>query len=527
MALQLTVLSNGAATNSGTDAYNTFNGKADMAGVVNYGSSSGWYIDLTIAGLDPNKTYTFATTANRDDATYTTRISRYTISDISAATNASTSGVTVISNESVSFLTGYNTVNGYVARWTGIQPGLNGNFIVRADYPSNYQAYGMSVFMLAEEVGTDPTITTVGTLSDFNSPVSVYSAEQSYTVNGYNLTEDISVTAPADFEVSTATGTGFGSSVSLPASGGTVYVRFLRSSLGESTGNIIHTSSGVTKNLAVKGTAGTPTVTTSVPTLTAFTSSAGAASAEQSYTVAGSYLINPIVITAPPDFQVSTTSGTGFGTTVSLTPISGMVATTPIYSRFLPRHGGQFQWEYHPYLQPAGGCGCQRDRNRCTDLQYVQRQRAPPMTRNKDQATRRTSITLLCKTYLSSTRQYWGLRFQTVAVPKDATITSASITFRAAAASTGTPVMTLWGEDIDDAPAFTAGNFNSNIQPYLDLCDGLVDDDGMDERFGLYNCSSGEHHPGNRQPHRVGLGQRYGYHRPRSHQCEQDSRGMG
>ena len=48
---------------SGTDAYTTFNGKANMAGCQSNYGSSGYYVDLTFTGLDPAKTYTFATTA--------------------------------------------------------------------------------------------------------------------------------------------------------------------------------------------------------------------------------------------------------------------------------------------------------------------------------------------------------------------------------------------------------------------------------------------------------------------------------
>ena len=70
--------------------------------------------------------------------------------------------------------------------------------------------------MLSEEITyTDPTITTSGTLTAFSSNPGVASAEQSYTVTGYNLTEGITVTAPADFEVSLTSGSGFGF-VSIP-----------------------------------------------------------------------------------------------------------------------------------------------------------------------------------------------------------------------------------------------------------------------------------------------------------------------
>ena len=87
------------------------------------------------------------------------------------------------------------------------------------------------------------------------------SAEQSYTVSGGNLTGNIVITAPADFQISTTSGGSFGSTVNLTPASGTVastpiYVRFLRSTLGTSTGNITHTSAGATtRNVAVSGTA--------------------------------------------------------------------------------------------------------------------------------------------------------------------------------------------------------------------------------------------------------------------------------
>jgi uncharacterized repeat protein (TIGR02543 family) len=250
----------GDDTAENTDAYNTFFAFTDIAGNMHYGDS-GWYVLLTFTGLDPAKTYTFATTANRNNSSYTSRISKFTLSDVDAATNASTSGVTVNDNLSVSFVTGYNTEDGFVARWTGIQPGPDGDFTVRVEADgSEYRAYGFSVFMLQEET-TDPTITTAGTLNAFGSEPGTPSAEQSYTVSGSHLTDDIEITAPADFEISTTSGSGFSSSVTLSQVDGMVtatpiYVRFNRATKGTSSGNIVHTSTGATtRNVAVSGTA--------------------------------------------------------------------------------------------------------------------------------------------------------------------------------------------------------------------------------------------------------------------------------
>ena len=85
------------------------------------------------------------------NAGYTTRTTQFTISDIDSATQASTPGVTVNSPTSVTFLTGYNTVTGYVARWTKIKCGADGDFTLRNDNgPGISNGYSMDGLMLRE-----------------------------------------------------------------------------------------------------------------------------------------------------------------------------------------------------------------------------------------------------------------------------------------------------------------------------------------------------------------------------------------
>ena len=114
----------------------------------------------------------------------------------------------------------------------------------------------------AEPNPTAPRITITGTpLSAFSSVPGMPSAEQTYTVSGSNLTDDIAITAPSDFQISLTSGGGWGSSLTLPQSGGsvaatTIHVRFSRATEGTSSGNITHTSAGATtRNVAVSGTA--------------------------------------------------------------------------------------------------------------------------------------------------------------------------------------------------------------------------------------------------------------------------------
>ncbi len=145
-------ITGGSDCSPGTDAYNTFSpSTASLKGVVYYGSA-GWYVDLTLTGLDPSKRYEFATSANRNDVSYTDRIGKFTISSADAFTNASTAGVTVTNGgASSAFNTGYNTAAGYVARWTDINPGADGSFKVRAEAGSSqYKAYAFSAFMLKQ-----------------------------------------------------------------------------------------------------------------------------------------------------------------------------------------------------------------------------------------------------------------------------------------------------------------------------------------------------------------------------------------
>ncbi len=57
-------------------------------------------------------------------------------------------------------------------------------------------------------------------------------------------------------------------------------------------------------------------------------------SAEQSFTVSGSSLANNVTVTPPADYEISLTSGSGYqATALTLTPVSGTLASTTIYVR--------------------------------------------------------------------------------------------------------------------------------------------------------------------------------------------------
>jgi len=164
----------GANAVAGTDAYDTFNGIADMIGLIRMNDEDD-YINLTFKGLDPTKTYTFATTADRgrNAPGYIIRRTRFMLQGAEGAVNASTSGAEIsttnFQDDTIIFSTGYNTENGYVARWTNIQPGADGEFTVNftiAYDESNpddpIEAYGPAVFLLQEEAEVAPVLDPIG-----------------------------------------------------------------------------------------------------------------------------------------------------------------------------------------------------------------------------------------------------------------------------------------------------------------------------------------------------------------------------
>jgi hypothetical protein len=125
-----------------------------------------------------------------------------------------------------------------------------------------YQNYFTTGFLTGSQAtAVGPDIVVTGSLTNYGlNVVNTNSSEQNYTVAGSNLLGDITVTAPTGFEISTTSGSGFGSSVILTHTAGTVatttiYARFSPTTIGNFSGNISHTSpSAVTRNQAVSAT---------------------------------------------------------------------------------------------------------------------------------------------------------------------------------------------------------------------------------------------------------------------------------
>ena len=202
---------------------------------------------------------------------------------------------------------------------------------------------------------TIPTLTATPTsITNLNYTGSGPSTASSYTLSGSVLTPmagDITLTAPADFEISkTSATTGFADNLTVSYTGGafpnnTIYVRLKAGLVVGTSGplNITHSGGGTNTNVAVSGsvTSVPPPVITTTGTLSTFYTIVGTPSASQSYTVSGVNLVSDITITAPTNFEIKTGAG-AYANSLTLLQSSGSVPTTMIDVRLKGTTVGSF-----------------------------------------------------------------------------------------------------------------------------------------------------------------------------------------
>ncbi|MGA0094724.1 MAG: putative Ig domain-containing protein, partial [Chthoniobacterales bacterium] len=205
-----------------------------------------------------------------------------------------------------------------------------------------------------------PTLTlTPASLNPFTADAGFHSATQSYTVGGSELSGSITVRAPQNFEISTDGATFTGELVLTPAGDGSlsqaIIVRLADTAPpGLTSGALSHTGSGATpRYLEVSGTVSTsePTLTVSTAALDAFTTTAGVASAIQTYELSGASLTGLITLDAPGGFEIGADEES-FGDAIELTPVNGALSPTAIYVRLHPDNA---VGSYSGQITHAGG----------------------------------------------------------------------------------------------------------------------------------------------------------------------------
>lgn len=190
---------------------------------------------------------------------------------------------------------------------------------------------------------TTPTINLNGSINlsyfEGNGP----SNENTLTISGINLTDNITVTVPSEFEISLTSGGTFSNSLILTQASGNVSATdvFIRLTAGLNsatyTGDATASSPGATdKTLSLTGN-----VLPADPLINTFGSISdleytvgNGPSTDDSFGVSAMFLNEDLVITAPTNFQVSLTSGSGFADSVIITPdASGEILSTDIFVR--------------------------------------------------------------------------------------------------------------------------------------------------------------------------------------------------
>jgi gliding motility-associated-like protein len=189
-------------------------------------------------------------------------------------------------------------------------------------------------------------------LAGFTACTGAVSAEKSFTVSAVNLTDNLILTSPVGYEISTTSGTSFVNSLTVTPTAGSVpntnvYVRLRSDASNGASGNIeVSSTNAVTQTVAtgvatVTSCSVSPTITTT-GTTSAFTTCINTASTAQSFAVAATDLTADLTITAPAGFEIATSVAGTYSNTLTVAATSGTVSTTNIWVRLTGVTAGNY-----------------------------------------------------------------------------------------------------------------------------------------------------------------------------------------
>jgi len=195
--------------------------------------------------------YTIAATGLMDDLMINAP-ENFELSLISGDFSGTTSSVTIAQVGGI-----INTTNVYI-RFTPVSGGVKSHLVLHESYGLPFEDT-----IRVEGTGAEPTIEITGSTFSFGSvALRDYSDEQPYSVSAVFLSEDLTITAPVGFELTTTSGDYSGDTdvLTLSPESGTIavtniYARFAPVLEKYYSGNITHVSAGATSvNKSVNGT---------------------------------------------------------------------------------------------------------------------------------------------------------------------------------------------------------------------------------------------------------------------------------
>lgn len=187
-----------------------------------------------------------------------------------------------------------------------------------------------------------PSLASTGTPAFFTQVSGSASVVQTYMVSGANLTDNITITPPDGYEVSSNGANWYNTATPLaltPANGfvnTTISVRLNAATAGNYNGNIVHATQGAAAvNVAVTGTTVNASIITINSSLHDFSQTLGTPSATQAISVSGQDLADTITITPPDNYELSLNGINWFGKIAPLifAPATGVVSTKSIQVR--------------------------------------------------------------------------------------------------------------------------------------------------------------------------------------------------
>ena len=289
----VTGTANGMVVLSGTDALSTtpnFAGTPTLTATIkgNFGTSVGHgYAAIASSGATAD---TYATSSTSGSAT------RVAIAQMAFDPAATTYAVTYNANypagssgqsgtvptDSYAYVSGQTATaannSGSLAassyNFAGWNTAANGSGTAIAASGTATFTVTANTTLYAQWSAISASITTSGSLSAFSTTYGTASANQSFTVSGANISGGILVTAPAGFEVSQTSGSGYGSTTTVSGSGTiastSIYVRLAGATVAGtySTTNVACTSSGAVEQDVVipSSSVGNATLTITSPT---------------------------------------------------------------------------------------------------------------------------------------------------------------------------------------------------------------------------------------------------------------------